>query len=905
MHVMRACAVVLVGFLAVQTFAQCNVSPIYSTQFRSTVSDLALDGADLWAATAYGLTLYDRGADPPQPVASIALPGTTRVVRVANGFAYAGSGNAVVVVQKNGRSLKVVKSVDAGAQVNDLAVNANAVYAATANGLAQFDLLDFSRRNLATTNANVTSLALAGNTLYAADGDATVDVFSIDIPSLPQSLGTFASSLARVVSVKLNNGKLYTSDGRQSEAFVGSGAGMTRLASMPFGITALAPIAGDAAFIGAGDRTLSAYDFITAATPIQIFSASIAPSLGTVNRVLALVSAPNRLYVAAGDAGLLTYDTTGFAAPFPLHGFATGGIASIVSLGDKVYVPRAGGGVTEFAQGATGALTQARSWDNHNDVVLDGANDLLLTASDKTLTLWFLGATTPTVVSSATFRATVAGAVLRGIVAYAVLADGSVWTADLSAAAPAPQQVALAAKPTSIARSGNNLVVMEPRPNDGTTNVLFTANGDFTNASPTTVTGVATTPVVLDGTTAALYTFRGINLIDFASGSVNVVLQSTIGIARALALNGSTMLALTDTTLYVWTSQKLTKQFAIPGSAAALSWFAGSGPNVADIATDAGIVTVALGAASRLPVPVASTNGSAFYKKVAAAGNRVVLFDSRGADIFTTSMSYAGSAHAAGMVDVAVSPTAIYALFANRTIARYTVDGDPLSAATINDAPDAVPLSIFAVGNAVWVSISKGCATGGCQKATLIYDAALSQTASLPGGVVDVAVDGARAFAIVDQPSEIRTYDVGDARHPALTASRPAEGSQSPVSIAASNATAYVLGEKLYSYDAAMNKLGEQLPSYVNVPGAPVTFVDQRVRVAGACGVVSGRAADATLYATTSPAAWTAAPTQFPAPSTVRSLAQLGTTFYVLTDHSLEIWATAPLPAPPRRHASR
>jgi hypothetical protein len=897
---MCARVAVLLSFLLISSaFPQCNVSPVFSTQFRSTFNDLALDGNDLWTATSYGLSLYDRGVDPPAFVASVAVPGTTRVVRVANGFAYAGSGNAIVVVQRSGHALKIIRSVDAGAQVNDLAVTGNTLYAATSNGLAQYDLLDFSRRALVTSGTNVTSLALLGTTLYAADGDASVEVFSVDIPSLTQSIGTFPS-LSRVTSVKVNNGKLFTSDGRQSEVFLGSGANMTKVAATSFGITALASAGGDAVFVGASDRNLNAFDFTTTSTPIQLYSSSIAPSLGTVNRVLGVAAAPNHLYVAAGDAGLLTYDTAGFAAPFPLRGYATGGIASILSLGDKVYVPRSGGGVTELVQSTTGSLTQARSWDNHNDLVLDGGNNFILTGSDKTLTLWTLISTTPTLVSTSTFRAGVVSAVLRGLVAYAVLADGTLWTADLSQSNAAPQQVTIAAKPTSIARSGNALAIVEPRPNDGTTNVLFAPNGDFASAAAASVAGVATAPIALDGSTAAVYTFRGINLIDFASGGVTVVPQSSVGIARALALGGTTLLALTDSTLYVWSSQKLVKQFAIPGAAAAMSWLSGAAQNVVDIATDSGIVTVALSAASRLPTQLPSTNGSAFYKKVAAAGNRVVLFESRGADIFTTSMEYAGAVHGAGMVDVAISPTAFYALFSNRTIARSTIDGLPLSQTTINDAPDSVPLSIAAVGNAVWVSISKGCTTGGCQKSTLIYDAALSQTASFAGGVVDVATDGARAFAIVDLPSEVRVYDVTDARHPVLTASRAAEGSQSPVSIAASNGIGYVLGEKLYSYDAALNKIGEQLASYVNVPGAPVTFVDQRIRAAGGCGIVSGRVADATLYATSS---WTPAATQFPSPSTVRSLAQLGSTFYVLTDHSLEIWASAPLPIPARRHA--
>src|SRR3954453_10568432 len=121
---------VLIGLFAIPVFPQCTVSPIFSTQFRSTFNDLALDGNDLWTATSYGLALYDRGVDPPAFVASIALPGTTRVVRVLNGSAYVASGNAIAVVQKNGRALKLVRTTDAGAQVNDLAVTGASVYAA-------------------------------------------------------------------------------------------------------------------------------------------------------------------------------------------------------------------------------------------------------------------------------------------------------------------------------------------------------------------------------------------------------------------------------------------------------------------------------------------------------------------------------------------------------------------------------------------------------------------------------------------------------------------------------------------------------------------------------------------------------------------------------------------------------
>src|ERR1051325_57232 len=125
------------SFLALPVSAQCNLSLVHSDPFRSTFLDVAIDGSDLWAATSYALTLYDRSVDPPAYVASIALPGTTRVVRLANGNAYAGSGSSVDVVRKNGRALQLTTSVviGAGGTVNDMVATGGELYVATSTGL--------------------------------------------------------------------------------------------------------------------------------------------------------------------------------------------------------------------------------------------------------------------------------------------------------------------------------------------------------------------------------------------------------------------------------------------------------------------------------------------------------------------------------------------------------------------------------------------------------------------------------------------------------------------------------------------------------------------------------------------------------------------------------------------------
>src|SRR5438876_10977912 len=111
---------VLTFLLPLPALPQCNLSVVLSDQFRSSILDLAIDGNDLWAATSYGISLYDRSVDPPRLVASIPVAGATRLVRLGNGLAYAGSGNTIAVIRKSGRSLQLVRTVDAGAPVNDI-----------------------------------------------------------------------------------------------------------------------------------------------------------------------------------------------------------------------------------------------------------------------------------------------------------------------------------------------------------------------------------------------------------------------------------------------------------------------------------------------------------------------------------------------------------------------------------------------------------------------------------------------------------------------------------------------------------------------------------------------------------------------------------------------------------------
>ena len=876
----------------------CNITPGVSYQFRSSILDLAVDGNDLWAATSYGVSLYDRTVDPPRLVASTPVGGATRLIRLGNGLAYAASGSSIAVIRKNGRSLQLVRTVDVGAPINDMVFTTLALYVATRNGISQYDLIDPSAPRLATTvfqtsQTGVTSLALIGSNLYAADGDTSVEVFSIS-PTV-QRLGALTNG-SNATGLEAQNGKLYVSSIINTSVFVGSGTAMNNVATLPFSTSSLAPIANDALFVSSTDRVVRAIDFTTPGAPIDLFRDEAPASSGTINRVSALVTAGNRLYGAAGDAGIVVYDISNFTSPFPMRGAAFPNTSSVVSVGSNFYVGRANG-IAEFAQ----SLVPGRTWDgSRSDVVQDGdgGRSFLLSSSGASMTLWTLSSTIPQPVNSATFRAPVAKAVLIGTTAYAVLTDRTLWSADFAPMQVVPQLIATPGiNPSAIARSGNSIALDDIRA-DATTLVAYYASPDFSVPTSTvTIPGLATSPVALQNTTAAIQTFRGISFIDFTSQFVGVLPQSNTEVARQLMFSGSTLLELTDTSARFWNTltQKVTAEIALPSTAIAMHIAPQS--TVADFVTASDVVTIALDRTLRMPSEIPTPNGNAFYKKVAASSGHIYLFDGRNIDIYTNALHYIGSVRTGGIVDFAASDTGLFTISGNLTVTSYTPDGIARSSATITES-DAQASTINAVNSAVWVSIVRGCTTSACEKKTLVFDArsGLNQTVTFAGGVTDVATNGTRAYAITDLPAEIRVIDVSDPFHPATINSRAADGS--PNSIAYSAGTIYVLGNTLASYsEASLAKISDLLGPYTS--DGSVTIADQHLRVNGVCGVMTGRTFGPMVLSLSQPST-----TAFPSPSPARSLAFQNGVFYILTDHSLEIW-NGFLPLPPRRAPAR
>ncbi len=293
----RVAAVLLFSSITITNavFGQCNYRPVASFQFRSSFYDVAVDQLDLLAANGYGLALYTLNGAAPVLTATLPLSGPTRVVRSFNGNAFAASGTGLHFIRKTSvtvtgpsTGIRVGGSVDAGAVVNDLLPVGSRLYAATANGLQRYDILDPSRpaktgASFQTSGTATTSLALDGDTLYVADSDSTVEVFSIADPSNPQKLGTLPS-LPRVTSVRVDRTRLFASDGVQTDAFLLNGSTAIKVATFPFGISTFATISGDVAAVAGNDRRLHVFDFTLVAAPVELYATDLLPSGGTINR---------------------------------------------------------------------------------------------------------------------------------------------------------------------------------------------------------------------------------------------------------------------------------------------------------------------------------------------------------------------------------------------------------------------------------------------------------------------------------------------------------------------------------------------------------------------------------------------------------------------------------------------
>jgi hypothetical protein len=870
------------------TLAQCPWTPRYSGYFRTTALDVSVDGNFVWLATGYGVQLLEQNT----VLDSVAIPGSTRVVQAdGTGLAYVGSGSRLYVLRREGKNIRVIRGVAASGAVNDIVVSSY-LFVATSNGIDHFDRIDpenpvKTNAFLSTSSPNVTSLALDGPKLYAADGDTTVEIFTLSIPSIPQNTGFLDTVRATSVHVTAD-GLVLASDNirRNTDLF----SGTTRLVRMPFATMSFASSA-QGQFLAGPDRTLLAVDLSNPSRIAELFETQLPPTDGTDNTIHAIERSGNTIYVAAGDIGLAVFDVSTIARPWPLVSYAGGPTSSVRVAGTKAWFSDGAGTIFENSIDPGGlGLNQDRNWSaGAGSIVRDVQDQTLLTANGPVVTLWSLSGT-PASTSTTTFAAAVSNAVLRGSGVVALLVDGSLWTA-LPPATPAKVSVP---KIALLARSGAVIALAEVNEQTGKTTLHHYASGDF-NAEPRrfTIDGAPVGNLALSSARAAVFTFKGINVVDLASGITSVASDSNRIIPGQLALSGTTLLAAGNRKLLVYEdAHTLVREHVLPASVVALDAVS----SIAVMATSEGTAAASFFASlpeANLPFT------SSFYAKVVAGDDRVYLSSDDGIDIFRTATNgvfqFIAGIRAQGIIDIAATSSAVFALGANGTVSAYSRAGAPLGQVAIQEGEDAQPRGIATAGNALWVSLSKGCSTGACEKKTLVLDpTSLVTTASLTGGVDDVVTSGTRAYALTDLPREIRVIDIADPLHPSplASAARPTTAA----SIAATGGKVYVLGDKVYVYsDSTLIPAGDFLTAV-----APNDAT--RIRVEGNCAIVSGRSDKAETYRLP---AFLAEDTPIEMPSSVRSFVLQPGRVVLLTGHSLELWASGAAETPSKRRSVR
>lgn len=896
--------------------AQCNQTQRYSSQYRSTAGDVAVDGDDLFVATTYGVELHRGGS----VISSLAINGATNAVTATPTVVYAGSGSEIVVIRRTGSMLSPVRSVAAPGAVSDLLYVAPYLFAATSKGVAQFDLLNVESpvlvRTLSTTSGSASALARLDRTLYAADGDSTIEAYSIAVPSLPQKIGTFPS-LPRSSSVHVSGVRIFVSDGAQTEIFAGDGAQVTRLASLPgIGATSLFPGKGTIVWMSGSDRRLRAVDLADPAAPVVVFETATPVTGGSVNRIVSITGVEGKLFVSAGDAGLRTFDVSSFSAPYAFRLIPGSPLRSIVATGSVVYASLEDGGI---ARTVIGAGTPSTSVFDSSTIqtVADVSAERLVSFAGSTVTVWNITSATPSVAGRATFGAAVVDAVTTGLsTVVAVLGDGSLVRADVgsSPAQIVPVQIA-GARFSSIARNGNRIATAQITAEGSS--VLRLHSDDLGVAREFPLEGAATggVAVAVDGSLAAS-TFRGVSVID-ASGQQRILEGSSNILARDLEFRGSRLYVTGRDQIAVWdvVSGRRTASLASTGDASSLAI---TSDGLVTVATSSGLLVVDDARITTLPFDSSSPPANRFYSKMAFRGNDLFVVDGRRIDRYrstSTSLASQGSVTISdAIVDIAAAGSRVAVLTSNGKVSL--IEGSSIvRETTINEGDDVILQSIHAHGNAIYVALSRGCLSGGCSAKTLVYDAAtLAMQPSLDGSLRELSVAGARGYAVfglapqsVGAPdAEMRIVDLSDPLRPSTIRNRAIERSEAIVSIASiGGGRVAAIGQRLYLFDeATLTKTNEYLDAFAADPAGRLSFLDQRVRVVGSCLAVIGRTHDPLLFTVQSNGTLAAAGS-FRGAAAVREAEVSEGTFHFLSDYSIDVWSNLITPPAARRRSGR
>jgi hypothetical protein len=578
-----------------------------------------------------------------------------------------------------------------------------------------------------------------------------------------------------------------------------------------------------------------------------------------------------------------------------------GGIGSGWISGSRAVVAASAGGLQRYSDNS-GQLVPGPVWhEGAVSRILDGEGDRILTSSGAELRLWDVAPATPASLGSITLAGAIRSGAIEGSIAWAVLADGSLWRVDFSAQSPAPGQVAVTGSPDFVAASSAGFATADIL-EDGNTRIRFVPGSDPAGqGTEVTIEGasnggiaIGTTPVV------AAATFRGLTLVDFgAGGSIRIVEGTNQSPVRGLRIEGDRILLVTADRIEARSLDSGALVRAFP-TGSTLTSISGSGARAIAASAD-GFAIANLETASRQPEPIALPDtGSRYYRSLARDGNLLWLGDSERIDLYRVDssaiprhqaeVSFAGSAVPVGF---AAAGGKLFTVSATGTVESWRPDGSRESALTLNEGSLQQIDGITSVGGAVWVSVTTDCLTTGCRKLTVVIDtrSGLVRSAALEGGTLDVVAHGNLAAAITTLPSEVRLYDIGDPAHPQFLSSKAV--SDNPVSVDFDATRVWVLGDRLRAYSRpGLDLIATYFDPWVTDPLGRLSYLDQAVRVAGACLLVAGRSAAPTLW---SPAGDSL--TQVPAPGVpdaVRGVAVSASSIDLLGEYSLQVWSSAP-----------
>lgn len=876
-------------------------------RFRTTAYDVAADLTDVWVATGHGVELWQRAAGSLVSAGSIAVPGTTIALAPTPGGVWVGSGRGVYFVER-ANPLRIGSWLALGAEVNDITVAGAWLYAATSSGIIQIDAVDRARpaigRTLNTTAGSALSVAVLGQHLYAADGDRTVEAYAIGTPTIPQKVGTF-DSLPRSLAVHAVGEALFVSDGQRSEVFGGSGATMTRLGSFPFGATAVAAGAGSLRFVAGADRTVRAINVLA---PVPAVFATVDTDLtsGTVNRIMALASSGNLLIAAAGDAGVAAWSLASFAEPFPSASIEIGPVGSAWVAAERAVVAWPGGGLRRYTE-SSGIMNPGPSWGEGSVwKIQDGEGAAMLASSGATLQLWDVSAAVPASISSATLAGAITAAAMSGPrQAIVLLADKTAWSVDLSAAAGAATKLAVDGAPTFVAASTAGVAFGEIS-TAGDTVIRYYAAGGTGGPVEATIEGTSNGGIALSSTAVvAAATFRGLVLTDLAKGGA-IHVPGTAGTpVRDLEFEGDRVLVLTSGRLDVRRESDggLVSSWRLTDEGGQIQ---ASGDR-AVVASGSGFTVIDFRRTPQAPSKLAPAQDSPrFFRSMRRDGSLLWLVEKSRADLLALDAHgrpyrVDSLAYDETIVASAAARGNLYTLSAGGKLTGRDAGGGVVAQLTLAAGPDRQMNGMLAVGDALWVSLTHGCASGGCQIEALVIDtsAGLVIGGSLPGGILDAVWSGERAWALSDSPREVRIYDISSPSSPSRVAAAAATGD--PVSVAHGAGSVWALGARLGRYSEALQPQEEFLDPWTADPSGRVTYIDQKVRAAGDCLIVAGREAAPRVYRVSGGTiSEVAAPA---AAGAVRDIVHDGESIHLLGEHSLEGWTT--LPAPERSRLLR